>query len=93
MNTPLGNEFNFITLKCTKEEKQKAVVNYLNKSPVSIQKTLILINKKPEAAALAKKMNMDAKATVNLFDYLSYSELQSFNASEFLNKCDKIKEE
>ncbi len=93
MNTPTANEFNFITLKCTKEEKQKAVLNYLNKSPVTIQKTLILINKRPEAAALAKKMNMDAKATVNLFDYLSYNELQSFNGSELFNKCDKIKEE
>lgn len=89
----MANEFNYITLKCTKDEKQKAVLNYLNKSPVTIQKTLILINKRPEAAALAKKMNMDAKATVNLFDYLSYSELQSFNGSELFNKCDKIKEE
>lgn len=42
---------------------------------------------------LAKKMNMDAKATINLFDYVSYSELQIFNGSDLLNKCDKIKEE
>lgn len=93
INTPSANDFNFITLKCTKDEKQKAVLNYLNKSPISIQKTLILINKRPEAANLTKKMNMDAKATVNLFDYLSYGELNSFNGSELFNKCDKIKEE
>ena len=68
-------------------------MNYLNKSPVSINKTLILINKKPEAALLAKKMTMDAKATVNLFDYVSFNDLQAFNGSELLNKCDKVKEE
>jgi len=50
-----------------------------------------LINKKQEATLLAKKITMDAKATVNLFDYVSYHELQVFNGSEFLNKCDKLK--
>ncbi len=57
------------------------MINYLNKSPTSIQKTLILINKKHEATSLAKKMTMDAKATVNLFDYVSYHELQAFNGN------------
>ena len=38
-------------------------------------------------------MTMDAKATVNLFDYVSYNELNSFNGNELLNKCDKIREE
>lgn len=42
---------------------------------------------------LAKKMTMDAKATVNLFDYVSYQQLQAFNGSELINKCDKVKEE
>ena len=69
------------------------MINYLNKSPTTIQKTLILINKRQEANSLAKKMTMDAKATVNLFDYVSYNELNSFNGTELLNKCDKIREE
>lgn len=69
------------------------MINYLNKSPTTIQKTLILINKRQEANSLAKKMTMDAKATVNLFDYVSYNELNSFNGNELLNKCDKIREE
>lgn len=38
-------------------------------------------------------MTMDAKGTVNLFDYVSYNELNSFNGSELFNKCDKIREE
>ncbi len=67
--------------------------NYLNKSPTTIQKTLILINKRQEANSLAKKMTMDAKATVDLFDYVSYNELNSFNGTELLNKCDKTREE
>jgi len=69
------------------------VINYLNKSPTTIQKTLILINKRQEANSLAKKMTMDAKATVNFFDYVSYNDLNSFNGNELLNKCDKIREE
>lgn len=52
-----------------------------------------MINKRQEANVLAKKMTMDAKATINLFDYVSYQDLCSFNGSEFLSKCDKVKEE
>lgn len=55
------------------------MITYLNKNPLSIQKTLILINKRAEAINLTKKMTMDAKATVNLFDYVSSGDLNAFN--------------
>lgn len=65
----------------------------MNKSTFQIQKTLILINKKPEATILAKKMTMDAKATVNLFDYVNPHDLNVFNGGDLFNRADKIKEE
>lgn len=63
----------------------------MNKNPYQIQKTLILINKKIEANQLVKKMNMDAKATTNIFDYVSPSDLAAFNLPELFNKVNKIK--
>lgn len=36
---------------------------------------------------------MDSKTSVNLFDYLTYSDLNSFNAPDLFNKTDKIKEQ
>ena len=51
----------------------------MNKNPFQIQKTLILINKKIEATQLVKKMNMDAKATSNIFDYVTPNDLAAFN--------------
>jgi hypothetical protein len=38
-------------------------------------------------------MNMDAKSTVNLFDYVSSNDLSLFNGGDLFNKADKVKEE
>jgi hypothetical protein len=38
-------------------------------------------------------MTMDSKTSVNLFDYLTSAELNSFNSPDLFNKSDKIKEE
>ena len=93
INEPNSDKFNYIVLKCEREEKQKNIINYLSKNSHCMNKTLILINKRTEACNLCKKMTMDSKSTVNLFDYVSTSDLASFNQPDFLNKIDKIKEE
>ena len=95
-STDKTQSFNYIVLKCGQNEKQKSIINYLSKNSSNTtghSRTLVLINKKAEASQLCKKMQMDSKSCVSLMDYVSSSDLLSFNVPEHFSKDDKTREE
>ena len=59
---------------------------YLQKS--EYKKIVIVVNRRQEAYALNKKLMMESKTSINLFDFLSQSEFNDFVVEEMMDRCD-----
>jgi hypothetical protein len=57
------------------------------------KRILIIVNKKQEAYHLNKKLMLESKTSLSLYDYLTPSEMNSFLTEEMLSKIDCDKEE
>lgn len=66
-------------------------MTYLSKN--EFKRILIIVNKRQEAYSLNKKLLLESKTSINLFDYLTPNELSSFVPEDMLNKLDKDREE
>ena len=64
---------------------------YLSKT--EHKRILIIVNKKQEAYHLNKKLMLESKTSLSLYDYLTPSEMNSFLTEEMLSKIDCDKEE
>ena len=54
---------------------------------------LIIVNKRQEAYALNKKLMMESKTSLSLYDYLNATEMNSFLVDDMMDKIDCDKEE
>ena len=66
VNKPKPASHNFITLRTTVDDKFKTFLMYLAKN--DYRKILVIVNKRQEAVALNKKLLMESKTSINLFD-------------------------
>jgi hypothetical protein len=82
-------QYNFIVLKTSPEDKFKNMMTYLSKN--DFRKILIIVNKRQEAYLLNKKLLLEPKTSINLFDYLTTSEMNSFIADEMLTRLEHDK--
>lgn len=67
------------------------MLSYLSKT--EHKRILIIVNRKQEAYSLNKKLMMESKTSLSLYDYLTPTEMNSFLTEEMLNKIDCDKEE
>ena len=91
INKPRTDNFNFIVLKTSNEKKFKNLMTYITKN--DFKRILILVNKKEEACFLNKKLLMESKTSINLFDYLTQNELDNFLPGDIINRLNNDKEE
>lgn len=91
INKPKSQQYNFIVLKSNQDEKFKTMLAYLAKT--DHKRILIIVNKRQEAYSLNKKLMMESKTSISLYDYLSPNEMASFLAEDMINKIDCDKEE
>lgn len=91
INKPKSQHYNFIVLKSNQDEKFKTMLAYLAKT--EHKRILIIVNKRQEAYSLNKKLMMESKTSISLYDYLSANEMSSFMAEDMINKIDCDKEE
>ena len=91
INKPRTDNFNFIVLKTSNEKKFKSLMTYITKN--DFKRILILVNKKEEACFLNKKLLMESKTSINLFDYLTQNELDHFLPGDIINRLNNDKEE
>jgi superfamily II DNA/RNA helicase len=91
INKPKNQHYNFIVLKSNQDEKFKTMLAYLAKT--EHKRILIIVNKRQEAYSLNKKLMMESKTSISLYDYLSANEMSSFMAEDIINKIDCDKEE
>lgn len=91
VNKPKAMNFNFIVLKTSIEDKFRNMMTYIGKN--EFKKILIIVNKRQEAYNLNKKLLMESKTSINLFDYLTTTEMNSFIAEDMLSKLERDKEE
>jgi len=57
------------------------------------KRMLIIVNKRQEAYALNKKLMMESKTSLSLYDYLNATEMNSFLVDDMMDKIDCDKEE
>lgn len=91
INKPKNQHYNFIVLRSNQDEKFKTMLAYLAKT--EHKRILIIVNKRQEAYSLNKKLMMESKTSISLYDYLSANEMSSFMAEDIINKIDCDKEE
>ena len=91
INKPKSSQFNFIVLKTTYEDKFKSMMAYLAKN--QFKKILIIVNKRQEAYNLNKKLLMQSKTSINLFDYLTANDLNSYTPEDMLSKLQTERQE
>lgn len=84
INRPKAAQFNFIVLRTSHEDKFKNMMSYLAKN--EFKRILILVNRRQEAYFLNKKLLLEPRTSINLFDYLSTTEMNSFVAEEMLSR-------
>ena len=82
INKPKAANHNFIVLRTTPEDKFKSMTAYIAKN--ELKKILIVVNKRQEAYSLNKKLLMESKTSINLFDYLTANEMNNFMAEDML---------
>ena len=73
-------------LKSAQEDKFKMMMSYLSKT--DHKKILIVVNKRQEAYALNKKLMMESKTSISLYDHLTPNEMNSFLTEDMLEKQD-----
>lgn len=84
INKPRAAQFNFIVLRTAPEDKFRNMMSYLGKN--EFKRILILVNRRQEAYFLNKKLLLEPRTSINLFDYLSTTEMNSFVAEEMLSR-------
>ena len=78
---------NLIVLRTSDDDKFKMMQAYLSRT--ECRRILIVVNRKQEAALLSRKLLLESKTCVNLFDYLSCSEASLMGCGEMLNRLDR----
>ena len=86
INKPKSINHNMIVLKSSQEDKFKTMMSYLAKT--DHKKILIIVNKRQEAYALNKKLMMESKTSISLYEYLTPPEMNSFLTEDMLDKPD-----
>ena len=84
INQPKSQAHNMIVLKANQEEKFKTMLAYLAKT--DHKRILIIVNKRQEAYALNKKLMMESKTSLSLYDYLNATEMNSFLVEDMMDK-------
>ena len=76
INKPKPMNHNMIVLKSAQEDKFKTMMSYLSKT--DHKRILIIVNKRQEAYSLNKKLMMESKTSMSLYDHLTPNEMNSF---------------
>ena len=82
INKPKSINHNMIVLKSSQEDKFKTMMAYLSKT--DHKRILILVNKRQEAYALNKKLMLESKTSMSLYDHLTPNEMNSFLAEDMV---------
>ena len=69
INQPKPMNHNMIVLKSAQEDKFKTMMSYLSKT--DHKRILIIVNKRQEAYSLNKKLMMESKTSMSLYDHLT----------------------
>lgn len=76
INKPHSDNSVFISLKTPYEEKFKTLLGYLQKNQA--KRTLLIVRDKIEALNLSKQLKLKSMTSLNIFEYLTPQEMDSF---------------
>jgi hypothetical protein len=82
INKPKAMSYNMIVLKTEQEDKFRTMMAYLAKT--EHRRIVIIVNKRQEAYSLNKRLLLESKTSLSLYDYLSPTEMNSFLAEDMI---------